>query len=77
MVEFLGEGLTYDDVLLVPQMASALPRDVETRTRFCRGVILQTPIASAAMIWVCRLAPPSGCPDRGSTLKPPLPYPAP
>jgi IMP dehydrogenase len=49
LAEFLGEGLTYDDVLLVPQMASALPRDVETRTRFCRGVALQVPIAGAAM----------------------------
>ncbi len=49
LVEFLGEGLTYDDVLLVPQMASALPRDVDTATRFCRGVTLQIPIASAAM----------------------------
>jgi IMP dehydrogenase len=49
LVEFLGEGLTYDDVLLVPQMASALPRDVVTATRFCRGVTLQTPIAGAAM----------------------------
>lgn len=49
MAEFLGEGLTYDDVLLVPQMASALPRDVVTRTRFCRGVELQIPIAGAAM----------------------------
>ena len=49
MVEFLGEGLTYDDVLLVPQMASALPRDVDLTTRFCRGVTLKTPIAGAAM----------------------------
>ncbi|HEX5050216.1 MAG TPA: IMP dehydrogenase [Planctomycetota bacterium] len=49
MAEFLGEGLTYDDVLLVPQMASALPRDVDTSTRFCRGVNLQVPIAGAAM----------------------------
>lgn len=49
MAEFLGEGLTYDDVLLVPQMASALPRDVETTTQFCRGVTLQAPIVSAAM----------------------------
>ena len=49
MVEILGEGLTYDDVLLVPQMASALPRDVVTRTQFCRGVTLQVPIVSAAM----------------------------
>ncbi|MEO6593509.1 MAG: IMP dehydrogenase [Planctomycetota bacterium] len=49
MAEFLGEGLTYDDVLLVPQMASALPRDVDTSSRFCRGVNLQVPIAGAAM----------------------------
>jgi IMP dehydrogenase len=49
LAEFLGEGLTYDDVLLVPQMAAALPRDVETSTRFCRGVALQVPIAGAAM----------------------------
>ena len=49
MVEFVGEGLTYDDVLLVPQMASALPRDVSTATRFCRGVALQVPLAGAAM----------------------------
>lgn len=49
MAEFIGEGLTYDDVLLVPQMASALPRDVRTDTWFCRGVRLQVPIASAAM----------------------------
>jgi IMP dehydrogenase len=49
LAEFLGEGLTYDDVLLVPQMASALPRDVVTTTRFCRGVTVQAPIASAAM----------------------------
>ncbi len=45
----VGEGLAYDDVLLVPQMASALPRDVSTATFFCRGVPLQIPIASAAM----------------------------
>ena len=49
LAEFLGEGLTYDDVLLVPQMASALPRDVETATPFCRGVQLQVPIVGAAM----------------------------
>jgi IMP dehydrogenase len=49
LAEFLGEGLTYDDVLLVPQMASALPRDVDTRSRLCRGVDLQVPIVGAAM----------------------------
>jgi IMP dehydrogenase len=44
-----GEGLTYDDVLLLPRRAVALPRDVSTETRFCRGVALTIPIASAAM----------------------------
>jgi IMP dehydrogenase len=49
VAEFLGDGLTYDDVLLVPQLGSALPRDVDISTRFCRGVSLQAPIAGAAM----------------------------
>ncbi len=44
-----GPGLTYDDVLLVPRKASSLPRDVSTKTRFCRDVELQIPLASAAM----------------------------
>jgi IMP dehydrogenase len=44
-----GEGLTYDDVLLVPQYSEVLPKDASTRTLFCRGVALQIPIASAAM----------------------------
>jgi len=47
--KILGEGLTYDDVLLVPRLASALPRDVSTATQFCRGVALQVPVSSAAM----------------------------
>ncbi|MEM7203594.1 MAG: IMP dehydrogenase [Planctomycetota bacterium] len=42
-------GLTYDDVLLVPQRATTAPRDVSTETRFCRGVRLKVPISSAAM----------------------------
>ena len=49
MDRIVGEGFTYDDVLLVPQKASHLPRDVSTKTRFCRGVELQIPLASAAM----------------------------
>jgi IMP dehydrogenase len=44
-----GPGLTYDDVLLVPREAWSLPRDVDTRSWFCRGVELQIPVASAAM----------------------------
>lgn len=49
MERFVGEGLTYDDVLLVPQSSDVLPADVSTRTAFCRGVDLQIPISSAAM----------------------------
>ncbi|MEZ5965995.1 MAG: IMP dehydrogenase [Planctomycetota bacterium] len=49
MAKILGEGLTYDDVLLSPRLAAALPRDVSTSTLFCRGVALQVPISSAAM----------------------------
>jgi IMP dehydrogenase len=45
----VGEGLTYDDLLLLPQRASALPRDVSTESRFCRGLKLEIPISSAAM----------------------------
>ena len=43
------EGLTYDDVLLIPRRGSTMPRDVSTATRFCRGVGIQIPISSAAM----------------------------
>ena len=49
MDKIVGEGLTYDDVLLLPRMASALPRDVSTQSVFCRGVVLHVPVASAAM----------------------------
>ncbi len=43
------EGLTFDDVLLVPQRSEVLPRDVETSTRFSRNVPLNIPLSSAAM----------------------------
>ncbi len=49
MDKIVTEGLTYDDVLLVPRMGSTMPRDVSTGTHFCRGVALQIPVASAAM----------------------------
>ncbi len=49
MEHLVGEGLAYDDVLLVPQYSEVLPKDASTRTEFCRGVELQIPIASAAM----------------------------
>lgn len=44
-----GLGLTFDDVLLVPQHATVHPRDVDLRTMFTRGVPLNIPIVAAAM----------------------------
>ena len=43
------EGLTYDDVLLIPARSEVLPREVDIRTRFSREITLQVPIVSAAM----------------------------
>jgi IMP dehydrogenase len=45
----LRECLTFDDVLLVPGYSEVLPKDVEVRTRLCRGLELDIPILSAAM----------------------------
>jgi IMP dehydrogenase len=42
-------GLTFDDVLLVPQHSDVLPRDVDVTTRFSRNVTVNAPLASAAM----------------------------
>ena len=47
--KFMGEGLTFDDVLLVPAYSSVLPREVDISTQFTRGLRLNAPIVSAAM----------------------------
>jgi IMP dehydrogenase len=47
--KFLGEYLTYDDVLLVPAFSEVLPRDVRLTSRFSRNIELKVPIASSAM----------------------------
>ncbi len=47
--KILGEGLTYDDVLLVPAFSEVLPRDVNIQTRFTRNIQINIPIVSAAM----------------------------
>ncbi len=47
--KFAKEGLTFDDVLLVPAESRVLPNDVSTRTRLTRQVELAIPIVSAAM----------------------------
>ncbi len=47
--KFLREGLTFDDVLLVPAESRVLPKDVDLRTRLAADIMLNTPIMTAAM----------------------------
>jgi len=47
--KILGEGLTYDDVLLVPAFSEVLPREVSIQTKFTKNITLNVPIVSAAM----------------------------
>jgi len=47
--KFVGEGLTYDDVLLVPAFSEVLPREVNIQTKFTKNISLNVPIISAAM----------------------------
>ncbi|HET7128419.1 MAG TPA: IMP dehydrogenase [Gaiellaceae bacterium] len=47
--KFAREGLTFDDVLLVPAESSVLPNDVSTATRLTRTIALEVPVVSAAM----------------------------
>jgi len=45
----IAEGLTFDDVLLVPAYSEVLPREVDVSTKFSRNIELHAPIVSAAM----------------------------
>jgi IMP dehydrogenase len=47
--KFVGEGLTYDDVLLIPAYSEVLPREVNIRSKFSRNIVLNTPVVAAAM----------------------------
>ena len=47
--KFIGEGLTYDDVLLVPAYSENLPHEVDLGSKFTRNIVINTPIISAAM----------------------------
>jgi len=47
--KLLFEGLTFDDVLLLPAYSEVLPRDVDLRSHFTRNIIINTPVVSAAM----------------------------
>jgi IMP dehydrogenase len=45
----ISEGLTFDDVLLIPAYSEVLPREVDLRSKFTRNILLNTPVVSAAM----------------------------
>ena len=49
MNKFLGEALTFDDVLLVPAKSSVLPSEVNLKTRLTKKISLNVPLVSAAM----------------------------
>ena len=54
--KFQGEGLTYDDVLLVPAYSEVMPRDVKIGSKFTREIEINVPIVSAAMDTVTEAA---------------------
>lgn len=43
------DGLTFDDVLLIPAYSEVLPKEVELKTQFSRNITLNVPIVTAAM----------------------------
>src|SRR5258706_13623237 len=47
--KFYGEGLTFDDVLLIPGYSQVLPRDVDIKSKLTKNIILNVPLLSAAM----------------------------
>src|SRR5690625_6857038 len=47
--KIVGEGLTYDDVLLIPAYSEVLPREVCLKSKFTRNISINVPIVSAAM----------------------------
>lgn len=47
--KFFGEGLTFDDVLLVPAYSEVLPREVDISTKLTKSITLNIPLLSAAM----------------------------
>src|SRR5438046_4662530 len=49
ITEHISEGLTFDDVLLIPARSDVLPAETDTSTQFTRGIRLRIPLCSAAM----------------------------
>jgi len=56
--KFLYEGLTFDDVLLIPAQSDVIPRQIDVKTKITKNITLNVPILSAAMDTVteCRMA---------------------
>ena len=54
--KFFGEGLTFDDVLLMPDYSQILPRDVDIKTQLTKTITLNIPMLSAAMDTVTEAA---------------------
>jgi len=52
----IPEGLTFDDVLLIPARSEVLPREVDVTTKFSRNIAIASPIVSAAMDTVTEAA---------------------
>ncbi len=48
-MHIVADGLTFDDVLLVPRYSEILPKDVSLKTHLTRDILLNIPILSAAM----------------------------
>ena len=59
--KFVKQGLTFDDVLLIPAASDVLPADIDLRTRLTKKIHLNIPLMSAAMDTVTeyRMAMPS------------------
>jgi len=56
--KYAEEGLTFDDVLLVPDESAVIPRDVDVRTRLSRHIPLNIPILSAAIGFISSTGKP-------------------
>ena len=54
--KFAGEGLTFDDVLMVPAYSEVMPRQVDIQSKFSRNIEIRVPVVSAAMDTVTEAA---------------------
>ena len=64
MGKLIGEGITFDDVLLVPAFSEVIANDVDTRTRLTNKIQLNIPLMSASMDTVTEHAWQSQWQDR-------------